>query len=145
MNGEHDKRVDSLLEDCATVYGAPEAHPTTERQASHTPGPWSNERIWDTPASRIHARVEGVPMALAEVFTMRNAGEKEANARLIAAAPDMFAALNEVHGCFDVQTMDEILRKDGDVHGDDEFCVNVTAKQLRAINDAILKAEGKKP
>lgn len=30
-------------------------------------------------------------MALAEVFTMRNAGEKEANACLIAAAPDLLA------------------------------------------------------
>lgn len=69
---------------------------TTENQ-SHTPGPWSNERIWDTPASRIHARVEGIPMALAEVFTMRNAGEKEANARLIAAAPELLEALKRMY------------------------------------------------
>lgn len=75
MNGEHSNIPASVSTDLV----------------AHTPGPWSNERIWDTPASRIHARVEGVPMALAEVFTMRNAGEKEANARLIAAAPDLLA------------------------------------------------------
>lgn len=64
---------------------------------AHTPGPWSCERIWDTPASRIHARVDGgVPIALAEAFTMRAPGEKEANARLIAAAPDLLEALRGV-------------------------------------------------
>jgi hypothetical protein len=63
----------------------------TDETVMHTPGPWSNERIWDTPASRIHARVDGIPVALAEVFTMRGVGEKEANARLIAAAPDLLA------------------------------------------------------
>lgn len=70
---------------------------TTERRPSHTPGPWSNERIWDTPETRIHARRDGgVPVALAEVFTMWNPGEKEANARLIAAAPDLLDALREL-------------------------------------------------
>jgi hypothetical protein len=68
----------------------------TDQQASHTPGPWSNERIWDTPECRIHVLVGGVPMALAEAYTMRNAGEKEANARLIAAAPDLLASLKEM-------------------------------------------------
>jgi len=86
MNGEHMNEKEVI---------------TTERIAQHTPGPWSNERIWDTPASRIHARVDGIPMALAEVFTMRNAGEKEANARLIAAAPDLLAACKAALGAFE--------------------------------------------
>lgn len=63
----------------------------------HTPGPWSCERIWDTPALRIHARVDGgVPVALAEAFTMGRRGEKEANAKLIAAAPDLLKALEKI-------------------------------------------------
>jgi hypothetical protein len=74
----------------------------SEATSAHTPGPWSNERIWDTPASRIHARVHGVPVALAEAFTMRGAGEKEANARLIAAAPELLAACKALHQAIDV-------------------------------------------
>jgi hypothetical protein len=62
--------------------------------SKHTPGPWSSERIWDTPATRVHARVDGgVPVALADVFSMREPGEREANAQLIAAAPEMLSAL----------------------------------------------------
>lgn len=67
----------------------------------------------------------------------------EANARLIAAAPDLFTALNELHDSFDRQTYAEMSRLYNDAPDDAEFCVNVTAKQLRAINLAILKAEGK--
>jgi hypothetical protein len=65
--------------------------------SKHTPGPWSCERIWDTHTARIHARVDGgVPVALAEAFTMRETGQREANARLVAAAPDLLALLIEL-------------------------------------------------
>lgn len=59
----------------------------------HTPGPWSCAPIWRGPETKVHAEFEGRRVALAEVFTMHEAGEKEANARLIAAAPDLLRAL----------------------------------------------------
>ena len=65
---------------------------------THTPAPWSCERIWNIPETRIHADVEGRRIALAEAFTMPRAGEKEANAHLIAAAPDMLVMLRRVLG-----------------------------------------------
>lgn len=64
-------------------------------------------------------------------------------AHVIKAAPDLFAVLNELHSEFDQQTYLEMSRLDNDPPDDAEFSVNVTAKQLRAINQAILKAEGK--
>lgn len=80
-----------------------------------TPGPWSCDRIWDTPESRIHARVDGgAPIALAEAFTMRVAGEKEANARLIAAAPDLLEACELIIGSVripDDEVSQEVLRR----------------------------------
>jgi hypothetical protein len=97
----------------------------SEATSAHTPGPWSNERIWDTPASRIHARVHGVPVALAEAFTMRGAGEKEANARLIAAAPELLEACELVIGSMAV--------------GADDFSQEV----LRRVRAAVAKAGGK--
>jgi hypothetical protein len=139
MNGEHSN--------------APAAV-TTEQVASHTPSPWRDR------APRINDQVDENYRQITAgcgYFPDQNEDEpgttgfkltgfiKPADAHLITAAPDLYAALNEVHGSFDVQTMEEILRKDCDVHDDDEFCVNITGKQLRAINDAILKAEGKKP
>lgn len=104
-----------------------EGNKSTDR---HTPGPWSNERIWDTPESRIHARVEGVPMALAEVFTMRNAGEKEANARLIAAAPELLEVLRKVRDQIDDPHIGVID------HRSDVALVS-------AIRIAVAKAEGR--
>jgi hypothetical protein len=110
----------------------------------HTPGPWWVERrVGDALQVNAKHRGEGSSYCVASVNHWEGEADR-ANACLIAAAPEMFAALNEVLGSFDVQTLDEILRKDCDPHDDDEFCVNITAKQLRAINDAILKAEGKR-
>lgn len=100
---------------------------------SHTLGPWSNERIWDTPTTRIHARVEGVPMALAEVFTMRNVGEKEANARLIAMAPDMLAALRKA---------EEALRSCYQVADYPADGLTSQDRALGEVRDAIAKATG---
>lgn len=110
---------------------------------SHTPGPWSNERIWDTPASRIHARVNGIPVALAEVFTMHRASEKEANARLIAAAPDMKAVLDELEEAFDRDIYPEQKKEDFDAPDDREYSVTITAKQWRAMTRALNKAESR--
>ena len=107
---------------------------TTDR---HTPGPWSNERIWDTPETRIHARVEGMPMALAEVFSMRNVGEREANARLIAAAPELLASLKEMGDWIAAG-----LQASGEAWPDAK-CLQHTEEIAARARAAIDKAEGR--
>jgi hypothetical protein len=70
------------------------------KQIVHTPGPWSADRIWDIPETKVHAYCCGKPYALAEVYPMPSADEREANARLIAAAPELLQALRELlHEC----------------------------------------------
>lgn len=64
-----------------------------EENVLHTPGPWSCAQIWRGPETKVHVAFEGRRIALAEVYTMHTAGEKEANALLIAAAPDLLEAL----------------------------------------------------
>lgn len=117
-----------------------DSRPLTTENQSHTPGPWSNDRIWDTPESRIHARVEGIPVALAEVFSMRNGGEKEANARLIAAAPELLtlahqyaAECAECAGSGKVEMLSASGHPAGEI--DCEDCADIRA--------VIAKAEGK--
>lgn len=63
-------------------------------KAKHTPGPWEVREQW-------YIGVEGDPYSLAEVKSCRtvpasNAAEHAANALLIAAAPDLYAALKEI-------------------------------------------------
>jgi hypothetical protein len=62
--------------------------------AKHTPGPWS----LDSDAGQVHIVAAGA--AIARVMAMRSDGCGEANARLIAAAPDLLEALQAVidHG-----------------------------------------------
>lgn len=119
-------------------------HPTTDR---HTPGPWSNERIWDTPETRIHARVNGgVPVALAEVFTMWNVGEKEANARLIAAAPELLALAKQyARECAGCSGRGFTVGDDG-VTGrgpDDVEPTRYACEDCEDIRAVIAKAEGR--
>jgi len=70
--------------------------PSPEKGVAHTPGPWVFK-----PEDRIVSYVKGVPLIIADRcgadFIM---GTKEwvANARLIAAAPDMLNELQEVLG-----------------------------------------------
>lgn len=61
---------------------------------SHTPGPWL---VWNSPygGARIHARHE---VTIADVISRGGADKEEfeANARLIASAPDLLGALVEL-------------------------------------------------
>jgi hypothetical protein len=66
----------------------------------HTPGPWSAERVWDIPETKVHAYFHGEPYALAEVYSTFTSGEREANAKLIAAAPDLLDALRAMREAF---------------------------------------------
>ncbi len=59
--------------------------------SEHTPGPWKiNE------ASKIEIIAEGEPMVIARTPNKLYQKESEANARLIAAAPDLLDALTEL-------------------------------------------------
>lgn len=62
-------------------------------KTSHTPGPWT---ATDTPPFRIRAEGEGMSVAVAFQFRDgapdRDIAQVNANARLIAAAPDLLAA-----------------------------------------------------
>lgn len=67
--------------------------------SKYTPAPWSAERVWDIPETKVHAYCCGKPYALAEVYAMPGAGEREANAKLIAAAPELLAAAQAAWNC----------------------------------------------
>ena len=103
--------------------------------AKHTPGPW----ILDiTPAVApccfiIRAKSETCG-ALVPVATIHNSTRTEANARLIAAAPDLLAALEQV-----IETIDALKQLGADLgrgeHGD-------TDEVWNAASAAIAKAKG---
>jgi len=72
--------------------------------ATHTPGPWEQS---EDQKSTINAVFQGVwikqgHMTLADVFT--DIPEGKANARLIAAAPELLEALKAMEGYMDVFT-----------------------------------------
>ncbi len=104
--------------------------------ASHTPGPWhlKLERIGlrqDTRAYILgpNGREDGV-IASANLSTLRGPEDEAArvaNARLIAAAPDLLAALQNI---------------EANLTGRDNFAERV-ADSLRRAKEAIVKATGR--
>jgi hypothetical protein len=94
----------------------------------HTPGPWTQYR--DSRGNvRIQGNVQGGPVAFIE--EMNNTGGTEqdhANARLIAAAPDLLAACQEII--------------DGMVDGKNSTNKNVTMYAIQMVKSAIAKATG---
>ena len=68
-------------------------------EAKHTPGPWTHEGHGD-----ITGTENGRKYDVACVYLRIPAGRQEANARLIAAAPDLLDALvqfvGEFEGCY---------------------------------------------
>ena len=63
---------------------------------AHTPGPWRYERTDGIPVNGRHMISGAVPGYLAEVRDCVS-GDVQANARLIAAAPDLLAALETAY------------------------------------------------
>ncbi len=68
--------------------------------AKHTPGPWRDDPVRDNDTgdfadSRIEIRDDDGGY-IARAFAHTNHGVLQANARLIAAAPDLLAALEEL-------------------------------------------------
>jgi hypothetical protein len=65
----------------------------TTETTTHTPGPWVLERF--QPRTTVTSGDRILPLLVAEIQT--GDGEGKANARLIAAAPDLLEALVEVY------------------------------------------------
>ena len=74
--------------------GPAESDSSATRQAQHTPGPWSVEAREGMPGREVRA---GATYVVAVVSTTSNdESNRLANARLIAAAPDLLAALEQL-------------------------------------------------
>lgn len=141
---------DTVLHQAARVLQAAlasdGANVNARRPSLPLPGPWivEAERVdGDALISAINpANRHG---AFAKVVVQMSEDDSEsphlvATAKLIAAAPDMHAILDELEGAFDEQTYPEKSRVDFDPPEDHEFSVTITAKQLRAISRALTKA-----
>jgi hypothetical protein len=93
--------------ECLQVYETPATSGTGshERLAStHTPGPWHVSEH-----SAIEVNAEGA-RAIVELWRRGNPAQELANARLIAAAPDLLAVLEAIVEDSDIfSTLDESL------------------------------------
>ena len=72
----------------------------------HTPGPWEANHA-GRKENGAAARIEHRGSILAYIVNANSESEYEANARLIAAAPELLAALREVVGEWDEAHADE--------------------------------------
>ena len=97
----------------------------------HTPGPWTADKLQDRDTFNIFAN--GFVSAMCQVSRMENStrstsgNETAANARLIAAAPDLLEALQDLFGA----DMEHVLMGDGK---DDQ--IEAIAKARAAIAKA---------
>ena len=71
-----------------------------------TPGPWRYDRTNGSPTTGEHMIAGAKPGYLAEVRDC-GSGDVRANAHLIAAAPDLYAALNGLLGLLDAGSLYE--------------------------------------
>jgi hypothetical protein len=120
---------------------------STDQQISHTPGPWLLYR--DNRRERYDIGVKGqfALRLVAEVqfgFSEPAEREQHANARLIAAAPDLLEALKRLAHAY-VSTMesgrDRIVALGGDC--DPVDVMERGDPYLRIAKEAIAKAEGR--
>ena len=109
---------------------------TTREEATrtHTPGPWETA---DLHVKGNYARVvnattgETIAIVVDDPCNLTPSAEAQANARLIAAAPDMLALLRRIMAC---------LSKDGR-HNSEERQKDI-AQEARALIARIDRAEG---
>lgn len=126
-----------------------EANRPTDQRASPTPGPWCVEEPMEHELAIVEANKqthEWKFIATVPCDGDQDAGEfptpiAQANARLIAMAPDMRAVLDDLEEAFDRQTYCEKAGLDFDAPDDHEYAVVITAKQLRAISEVLNKVE----
>lgn len=103
-------------------------------ETKHTPGPWDAENEVVTLSNVVGEKI------VALSAPGRTYEEQLANAKLIAAAPELLAILDELDGTFEQQVYQERSHEDFDASDDREYSVNITAKQLRVLSAALTKA-----
>lgn len=106
-------------------------------QTQHTPGPWhmgAGNGSGSIFADEGRTRLEEGGTTLYPIATINHAlgDEDEANARLIAAAPDLLAALEVAHEC-----LDSILEPTQDDDGN-----TIPNPLLEQIDAALARARG---
>lgn len=110
---------------------------------AHTPGPWINDQGL---VNGSETRARFAPGTSIDIFDASEwptemADEAMANAALIAAAPDLWQSATDLEEAFETQIKDQRESRCVDAHPDDEYHVVITAKQWRALGDALRKAE----
>lgn len=119
----------------------PQVSPPTSEPTGHTPGPWHSFQQADSTRHLIVAgdgRKPNEPVvATVSGYTATMHAAEAANARLIAAAPDLLAACN-------IRELQPITYYGPNTPVSDQYPVEVvlTMGQLRAIAAAIAKAGG---
>lgn len=110
-------------------------HRTIEQRS--TPGPWVQFADKGQTVAIMPAMRDGDVCSFSEPYPSR------ADARLMAAAPDMKAILDELEESFERQIYPDQERHDYEIDPPDdrEYTVNLTFKQLVALNRAVSKAE----
>lgn len=103
--------------------------------SAHTPGPWQYVRENGSPTTGPHMIKGAIPGYLAEVRDC-GSGDVEANARLIAAAPDLLEALKGVLAIVSDSQGVAGYHLNGNTAEWDEF------DEVDAAIDAIAKATG---
>jgi hypothetical protein len=104
---------------------------TKQLRAAHTPGPWVNM------TDRLEVHADG--RAIANINCSHIADEAiDANARLIAAAPELLEALRTAH--YQIRNRHAELQIS---HGDANDRTKECLEHLESIREAIAKAEGK--
>lgn len=107
-------------------------------KTTHTPGPWRYDRANGSPTTGEHMIAGAKPGYLAEVRDC-GSGDVSANARLIAAAPDLLAALEKC--CSYLADINGCNLIDGDDCG--SIYMRKRAKALQSIAfNSIAKAKG---
>ena len=107
--------------------------------AQHTPGPWDLDRSGFIREAR---GPDGCGILIASACDLsRSASEGEANARLIAAAPELLAALEALCREFSVVRRD-LSRIDNNAGHDSSHEREAAKEVLRLARAAIAKARG---
>ena len=102
-------------------------------ETKFTKGPWA---VVHLPDGTIRIDSDDVP-EMAYIYEETGAeSERIARANLIAAAPEMYATLQDVLGTFERQLVSEDAIQDVFICGDDEH------RAMRIINDVLAKARG---
>lgn len=113
--------------------------------SKHTKGPW---HVGGKDGTIVYAG-DGYATASCAVFHGRfSNGEVEANARLIAAAPNMLEALHMAREFINldrVRLLDCCTRSEGEIDSDDAAVVADYDAALKQIDEAIAKTIGGNP